>query len=223
MTRNSLGVLFDLDGTLLDTAPEFTYLLNILRDQEGLSPIDLALIRPIAALGSSKMVQTAFSINDDDPKFMPLREQFLSLYGSSSIGSKTILFPGMEQVLHTLDQKQFPWGIVTNKLSGFAAALVKKFPELRHARCIIGGDSFGISKPNPLPLLKACESLQIPSSKCWYIGDAKSDVEASHQAGMPCVIVNYGYLPLGEDPLNWKANHYVNTPQEILELLSLHS
>jgi phosphoglycolate phosphatase len=213
------ALLFDLDGTLLDTAPEFTFCLNQLLSENGQSPeLEIAQVRPVVSFGAAGLIQYAFDINEDHPQFMDLRQRLLSVYGQH-IGSRSQYFAGVLELLAHLKAVSVPWGIVTNKPARFVTPLIEKFTALKAGVCIIAGDTFGVSKPNPLPLLKACEQLKVLPQHCLYIGDAATDVLASHGAGMPCAIAKYGYIPRDEDPNNWKANLFINTPLDIIELL----
>lgn len=215
---NKPAVLFDLDGTLLDTAPEFTFCLNELLTQEGKAPVTVASLRSSVSFGAKGMLSFGFKLSRQDPQLEHLLPRFLALY-ENKIGQLTALFPGMEQLLGRLGDEEIPWGIVTNKPLCFAKPLVHYFKPLQATKCLIAGDSLPEQKPSPAPLLHAAALLQVAPDNCWYIGDAKSDLEASRKAKMRCAIANYGYIPADEDAYSWEADGYLEKPQDIEKFL----
>jgi len=212
------GLLFDLDGTLLDTAPEFTHCLNLLLNSQGMPPITVTALRSFVSFGASGMLEFGLNLNPQHPKFTVLKEQFLNFY-RQGLGNLSSLFSGIPAILETIQLQNLPWGIVTNKPQCFTDPLVQKFSPLRRTQCIVSGDTLLTSKPDPAPLLYACEILKISPKNCWYIGDAKSDVEAAHRSGMQCAIAKYGYIPQNEDPLTWQPDRILSHPEEIKQLL----
>jgi len=212
------AVLFDLDGTLLDTAPEFTHCLNLMLKEESRDPVSLEALRPSISFGAKGMLRFGFNLSEEDPYLEKLVPRFLDVY-QYHLGQLTHFFPGMEQILHFISQQRLSWGIVTNKHLHFTSALVERFTTLQEAQCIIAGDSLPFSKPSPEPLLHAAQMLKAKPESCWYIGDAKTDLEASRKANMRCAIANYGYIPLNEDPMSWDADRYLASPSEIEQLL----
>ncbi|MCS5712028.1 HAD-IA family hydrolase [Candidatus Berkiella aquae] len=212
------AILFDLDGTLLDTAPEFTHCLNVLLAQEGLPSVIESHVRSTVSYGAKGMIEFGFNITEHDPRFTDLKNRFLALY-AKEIGFQTHFFPGIVKLLARLQTLCLPWGIVTNKPACFTFALLEKFSPLAKAGCVIAGDTLSTQKPDPAPLLLACQQLAVSPKNCWYIGDAKTDQEASHSAGMRCAIANYGYIPPSENALNWHADHYLAHASEIEMLL----
>lgn len=212
------GVLFDLDGTLLDTAPDLTYALNQLRQERYLPELPVSSIRSIANLGSKAMLKHAFEMDEKDPGYASLRNQFFSLYQKHILDS-TQLFPNIEKVLSHLEQRDIPWGIVTNKLTKHANVLLSALGLSRRTDCIICGDTLAKSKPDPLPIIHACQMLNAKPKDCLYIGDAITDVIASKAAGTKSLVALYGYINHEDDPLTWKADGYVNEPIEIIEWL----
>lgn len=212
------AMLFDLDGTLLDTAPEFAACLNILLQQRGQAPILVEELRPFVSFGAKGMIEFCFKIEESDPNFAALKADFLNNY-LNLLGSKTCYFPGIPMLLGKLQEKSIPWAIVTNKPALYTFPLLQKFPLLDKAHCVVAGDSLPTKKPDPAPLLHACEQLQVAPAHCWYIGDAHSDVQASQQAGMRCAVAGYGYLPTTEDPATWGAEHYVRSADALLKLV----
>ena len=214
------AVFFDLDGTLLDTAPEFASCMNALLTECDLPSITTHSLRSSVSQGALGMIKTAFQDKLKNFNIEELRHRFLQFY-RERIGSQTHLFKGITPLLEEFHHRQIPWGIVTNKPSEFTQPLVQQFSSLENALCIVSGDTLKVSKPHPEPLFLAAKQLQKQPEQCWYVGDAKSDVEASRAAGMKCMIVNYGYLPLDDDPESWQADHYIDHPEQILDYLNM--
>lgn len=210
------GVLFDLDGTLLDTVPDLVFALNRLRAEHGMPLLPESEIRPFISHGSKSMVRHALSMEETHPDFMPLREKFLDLY-EHHIADSTQFFPNMEIVLNHLEERGLPWGIVTNKLTRHTMSLLKALKIEHRPACIICGDSLSTFKPNPEPILYACKLLQKNPENCLYVGDAATDVQASKAAGTRALVALYGYIRDDEDPSSWKADGYVNDPIELLQ------
>lgn len=208
-------VLFDLDGTLLDTAPDLIFALNRLRNERGLPDLPLATVRPLATLGSKAMIKFALEIDENHPQFNPLREQFFTLY-ENHIADSTRFFPNMENVLTQLDQQQIPWGIVTNKLTRHTLQLLKTLGLDHRPACVVCGDTLPTYKPDPAPILYACQLLKANPKQCIYIGDAATDVLASKAAGTNSLVALYGYINKEDNPLNWQADGYINNPEEIM-------
>src|SRR3990167_10068704 len=212
-------VLFDLDGTLLDTAPDLLYALNHLRAEQHLPPLPLSAIRPIANLGSKAMIKKALNIDENHQDFMPLREKFLTFY-KNNINNRTELFPQIEEVLCYLEECQIPWGIVTNKLSCHASALLKAFYLDTRAACIVYGDSLATTKPDPGHIRYACELLKQQPQHCLYVGDAITDMMASKAAGTRSLLALYGYIHTNENPFAWEADGYIQQPIDIINWLT---
>ncbi|MFI4936957.1 MAG: HAD family hydrolase [Candidatus Berkiellales bacterium] len=219
MIQTKAAFIFDLDGTLLDTAPEFVFCLNSMLQEDGQNHITVEALRNVVSFGTKGMVEFAFNLLEADPRFTLLKQRFLDLY-AKNLGNHTRYFPGIVTLLQLLSQRNIPWGIVTNKTSVYTNPLVQKFSALNQARCVISGDTLPTSKPDPAPILYACEQLAVQPAQCWYIGDAKTDIEASHRAGVRCVIASYGYIPASEDPATWGADHHVALPEQIADLLA---
>lgn len=211
-------LLFDLDGTLLDTAPEFAQCLNFLLNQEGHPPISIENIRHLISFGAKSLVAKGFGLSIQHPLVDRLNARFLDIY-RQNIGFQTQYFPGIHSLLEKLTQENIPWGIVTNKAERFTYPLLEKFELLHNARSIVCGDTLATSKPDPAPLLHACQQLGVSALNGWYIGDAKTDVDAGRQAGMRCAIANYGYIPHNENSQDWKADYYLNHANEIERLV----
>lgn len=213
------GVLFDLDGTLLDTAPDMGRALNRLLDEQGLVALAAETIRPVVSHGSIGLLRLGFGIGPDHARFEPLRQRFLALYEDDLTGSGSALFPGMERVLTTLERRGLPWGIVTNKPEYLTRPLLALLQLDARTGCVVGGDTVARRKPDPLPLLHACGLLGIAPERCLYVGDAERDVIAGRRAGMATVIARYGYLGVDDDPEGWGADAAIDDPVALLDLL----
>lgn len=213
------AVLFDLDGTLLDTAPDLVYALNCLRQEHDLPSVSLESIRALASLGSKAMLKRAFDLTDEHERLPLLRERFFELY-QRNIANNSSFFPEVDQVLDYLDTKKIPWGIVTNKLTHHTLALLKELNFLHRPACIVCGDSLSTNKPDPAPILYACELLKQTPENCVYIGDAETDVKASKAAGTRSLVALYGYIHANDNPLSWQADGYVKNAGEIINWLS---
>lgn len=211
-------LLFDLDGTLLDTAPEFAQCLNFLLAQEGRAPVSIENIRHLISFGAKFLVAEGFGLPIQHPCVDRLNARFLDIY-RQNIGFKTEYFPGILSLLEKLTQEGIAWGIVTNKPARFTHPLLEKFELLHTARSIVCGDTLATSKPDPAPLLHACRQLGVSPLNGWYIGDAKTDVEAGRQAGMQCAIANYGYIPFNQNSRDWKADYYFHHADELKRLV----
>jgi 2-phosphoglycolate phosphatase len=209
------AVLFDLDGTLLDTAPDLLAALNRVRQEHNMPALPLPILRSIANQGSKAMVKLAFGIDENHPNLGALRQQFLAYY-EENIASATRFFPQVEAVLEHLDAQNIPWGIVTNKLTRHTTVLLEALNYTHRPGCVICGDSLATFKPDPAPILHACELLKQTPENCIYVGDAATDVLASKAAGTPSLVALYGYIHESEDPLSWQADGYINEPSEII-------
>lgn len=211
-------ILFDLDGTLLDTAPDLAGALNQLRINHHLTELPLPVIRPTVGYGSRAMLKLGFNVDENHPRYTSLLEEFLALY-QVQLTKQTKLFPKMEQVLKHLEDQHIPWGIVTNKPSRFTFDLLKALKLEHRAACIICGDSLSKRKPDPDQILHACQLLKQEPSTCLYVGDTSIDVIASKAAGTKSLVALYGYISHDEDPYSWKADGYVQEPIEIIDWL----
>jgi N-acetyl-D-muramate 6-phosphate phosphatase len=222
------AIFFDLDGTLIDSAPDLGAAADKMRLDRGLASLPEALYRPLAGAGARGMLKIAFDISPEHDDFLAYREEFFSNY-ESSIGAataKTFAFAGVGQMLRELERLGIPWGIVTNKSKRFTDPLVAHMPELRGACAVVSGDSTPHAKPHPAPLLEACRlasqaahGLQaINPSQCWYLGDDKRDIDAGRAAGMTNIAVTWGYE--GEHALaTWGADAQLHRPQDLRTLL----
>ena len=213
-------VLFDLDGTLVDTAPDLGYALNRVLSEQGRTPLALEVIRPLISLGGRAMVEGALGVRPEQPGFEPLYRRFLAIY-QENVANDTQLFPGMEVVLDTLEARHMNWGIVTNKVAFLTLPLVEALGLAERAACIVSGDSTAQRKPHPAPLLFACEQVGSHPSQCLYVGDAPRDIAAGQRAGMRTLVALFGYIPRGEVPLQWGADGLIASPLELLDWLEV--
>ena len=208
------AVLFDLDGTLIDTAKDMARSLNKLLDEEGQPPLDYDLIRSEVSHGARAMIILAFDEPEDSDRFENLRQRFLDIY-IKNIHVETTLFPEMANILQTLESADIPWGIVTNKPSWLTLPLLESMQLKERATTIVCADTAGVSKPDPKPMLDACEEARVKPENVMYIGDDERDVQAAHNAGMPCIAMRCGYIRQGQDPNNWGAEFVFDTTNEL--------
>jgi phosphoglycolate phosphatase len=212
------AVLFDLDGTLLDTAPDLAAALNIQLAIHQYPGVHYEKIRPIASHGSKALVKLGFKIEENHPNFARLRQEYLNIYSEHSCNF-TDLFPGMAEVLTQLEKKQIAWGIVTNKPAWLTMPILKNLNLIDKTNCVVCGDTLSVTKPDPAPLLYACEVLQRKSAECIYIGDAEFDIIAGKRAGIKTILAGYGYISEEDNIDAWQIDGMVNSPLEILDLL----
>lgn len=213
------GVLFDLDGTLLDTAPDLARSLNVLRHRHNKPPVAIDQVRHIATYGCPGLIQLGFDIDTDHAHYPQLRADFLALY-AAEITAETRPFEGINTVLEALNKAQIPWGIVTNKAEHLAKKILDNLGLTTDCACLIGGDTTPFSKPAPEPLYAACDLLNRSPQACVFIGDSPLDIEAAQRANMPSIAALYGYLPELCNPRSWGADHYIEKPIELLDWLS---
>ena len=213
-------LLFDLDGTLIDSAPDLAGAANDLRAQHGLPPLPYADLRPMVGTGARGMVGVAFGVLPTDERFGPLRDAFLARYAERLLDN-TRVFEAMQPVLDHLDAAGHRWGIVTNKAMRFAAPLVEGLGLAGRAAVLIAGDSTPFAKPHPEPLLEAARRLGIAPASCAYIGDDERDMVAGRAAGMRTLAAAWGYLGQGEPVAAWGADHVLSSPAELLKWLEL--
>jgi len=212
-------ILFDLDGTLVDTAHDLAYALNLQRQRHGLDILALDVIRPYASHGSKGLLSIGFDLSPEDDNFPAMREEYLGLY-DKVLTRKPVLFEGVAELLGTLDKKSVAWGVVTNKPRRFTQPLMQNIGLLQRAACVVSGDDALRPKPYPDTLLLACEQAGVNPQVCWYVGDAERDIQAGKAAGMQTVVALYGYLGVDDQPAEWGADALVNTPLELLGLFN---
>jgi phosphoglycolate phosphatase len=212
------AVLFDLDGTLIDSAPDLGAAADKMRTDRGLSSLPLDRYRPMAGAGARGMLGVAFGIGPEHPDFPVLREEFFRNY-EACMTQRTLVFDGDAQLIESLVQRNIPWGVVTNKSMRFTAPLTRGMPLFASARAVVGGDSTPHAKPHPGPLLEAARQLSVQPIQCVYVGDDLRDVQAGRAAGMGTVAATYGYLG-STDVREWGADTHIETPMALLALLN---
>ncbi len=219
MIPNIQTVLFDLDGTLLDTAPDLAHALNAVLEHHGRARLPFEAIRPVVSHGGRALIELGFGLTPADPDFEALKQQLLDHY-QSHIADHTTLFPGMDEVLDYIEGKGMNWGVVTNKPAWLTEPLMDALDLSRRAAGIVSGDTLEESKPHPAPLLHACAIIGSEPRSCLYVGDAERDIEAGHNAGMATLVAMFGYLMEEDEPETWGANALIQRPSEILDWLA---
>ena len=218
--RNGLrGVLLDLDGTLLDTAPDMAGALNQLLVDEGMEALPFARIRPYVSHGALRLVRLGFG-EPDKERLEQLRGRFLDFY-RADIAVHTRMFDGFEVVLDALEAAGMRWGIVTNKPGWLTAPLLDALGLAARSGCVVSGDTLAERKPHAMPLLRAAALLGLEARECVYMGDAERDVQAARNAGMIPLVAGFGYLDAGEDPGAWQPDAVFDRPTDLLEWLGL--
>ena len=212
------NILFDLDGTLADTALDLTNALNSVRLSYELTELPTEIIRPTVSLGAAAMIKVAFNIEKEDPEFDEIHKKFLKCY-SENIAEETKLFEGMEKVLERLENTKKTWGIVTNKSSWLTIPLLKALSLDKRPACIICGDTVGYTKPHPAPVIHACKKMKCDPTSTLFVGDAKRDIEAGIKAGTKTAVALYGYINESENPEDWGADRMIKSPYEIDTIL----
>jgi 2-phosphoglycolate phosphatase len=210
------AILFDLDGTLADTAPDLAAAVNLMRTNRGLALAPYEHLRRVASAGARGLISVAFELGPNDAGYAQLRDEFLENY-AAAIAAHTCLFDGIDDMLQGLERAGLQWGIVTNKPARFTDALVPLIG-LQHAGCVISGDTTAHAKPHPAPLLEAAQRLSLAPQDCWYVGDDLRDIQAGQAAGMPTIAAGWGYCG-NVEPSAWQADVIANTPSELLRLI----
>lgn len=210
------AILFDLDGTLADTAPDLAAAVNQVRAARGLPPTPYEILRPVASAGARGLLGAAFGLKPDDAEYEALRTAFLNNY-ERAIAVHSHLFNGIPALLANLAERQLSWGVVTNKAARFTDLLIPQIG-LQASQCVVSGDTTPYSKPHPAPLLEAAKRLQVLPKDCWYVGDDLRDIEAGRAAGMTTIAAAWGYCG-NLEPAGWNADALATTPQTLLELI----
>jgi phosphoglycolate phosphatase len=210
------AVLFDLDGTLADTAPDLAAAVNWLRTERGLEPAPYQLLRPTASAGARGMIGAAFGLAPGDPGYEELRLAWFERY-QTNMAIDSALFEGVDALLQGIEEAGMAWGVVTNKPARFTDPLIPQIG-LAHAGCIVSGDTMPHPKPHPAPLLEGARRLDIAAPDCWYVGDDLRDIEAGRAAGMATVACAWGYCGPVE-PQAWGADYLCTSPLDLLALL----
>lgn len=214
------AVLFDLDGTLVDSAPDLALAANRMRAARGLPSLPPTTYRPHASAGARGMLKVAFSAGPVDEGYEALKQEFLREYAQCLLHN-TGLFEGVPPLLDALERAGVPWGIVTNKAEHLTHQVLAGLPRLSPARALICGDTLSVAKPHPEPLLEAARRLDVNPLACLYVGDDERDIVAGRAAGMFTVAALYGYLGESGETDHWAAEAEVNSPLEVLKLLGL--
>ncbi len=212
------AILFDLDGTFADTAPDLGRTVNTMRATRGLAPVPLADTRKVTSMGARGLLGVGFSITPDHADYLSMREEFLRIY-ENNLCCDTVLFPGMAELIDNIENLGIRWGIVTNKAERFALPLLRQLGYSERAACIIGGDTTPHMKPHPAPLLAAAKIIGCVPEQCIYVGDDERDIQAGKAAGMTTIAVRFGYLN-GSNPDTWGADSVLDSPGEILKKIT---
>jgi N-acetyl-D-muramate 6-phosphate phosphatase len=213
------ALLFDLDGTLLDTAPDLAWALNTLLQEHQLPPLEYASIRTQVSNGATAVLRLGFP-TADAARFDELRPRFLQIY-RDNLTRATRLFPGFETVLAQLEAHHIPWGIITNKPAAFTEPLLQQLGLYQRASCVLSGDSLPVQKPHPLPLLTAAQRLGVEPTRCIYVGDALRDAQAARSANMVAIGARFGYIDAAEDLNAWPVDAWIEQPLDLLEWVGL--
>jgi len=212
------AVLFDLDGTLIDTAPDMAAALDILCDEEKQTRLPFNEVRPIVSDGSIALVKLAFGNTLNQSTIERLKTRYLAIY-QDHLAVHSQLFDEMNALLIQLEQNDIKWGVVTNKPGWLTVPLMKSLDLHQRAACIVSSDSTQNRKPHPEPMYYACELIDCQPDECIYVGDAQRDIEAGHNAGMKTIIAEYGYISDKENINDWNADYCIQRPSQIFELL----
>lgn len=213
------AVLLDLDGTLLDTAPDMVRIVNMMRAQEKLAPVPYAHIRQYVSHGSAAVLRVAFP-GSEGVRLAALQSRFLELYREHLV-VETLLFPGFEEVLAALEAHGIPWGVITNKPGWLTEPLLREFALYERAGCVLSGDSLPVCKPDPLPLLTAARRIAVAPERCLYLGDALRDMQAARAANMVGLAARYGYIGPQENTAEWPVTAWIDSPLDLLDWVGL--
>ena len=216
------AVLFDFDGTLVDSAPDLAGAANDLRSELGLEVMPYTVLRPYATYGARSLLKHALNLSPGDADYEPNRLRFLEIYDDRKL-QKSHLFPGVMELLIALERQKISWGIVTNKHSRLAEPMIHELLRDRAfmPAAVVCGDTTATPKPHPAPILHAASHMQIDPNHCWFVGDGESDVKGSIAAGMTSVLAAYGYVPDLSHAREWGAAHEIDQPLALLELLEM--
>lgn len=212
------AVLFDLDGTLADTAEDLAAPVNAMRAERGLEPMAIATLRPFASMGARGLIWRAFGVTREEPEFGALRDEFLARY-EQAMCVHTRVFPGTMAVLDEFERRGILWGVVSNKYERYVRPILTQLGLIERSVCAVGGDTTEFSKPHPAPLLLGAKIAGVAATSCVYVGDDLRDVEAGRAARMATVAVTYGFSGDAAPPSVWGADFLIDAPGELLELL----
>lgn len=211
-------VLFDLDGTLADSAPDLAAALNLVRSDQGLTPVAADSLRGHSSSGARGMLHAGMQVGADDPRYPVLRDAFLAHYGDL-LATDTVLFDGVAPMLDALDARDLRWGIVTNKATRYTVPVTAALGFAGRAAVIVSGDTTAHPKPHPAPLLHASQALGVAPSQCVYIGDDLRDIDAGRAAGMTTLVARWGYMGVDADPDRWPADGWLDHPRDLCRWL----
>ena len=214
------AVLFDLDGTLIDSAPDLGAAADKMRTDRGLAPLPLADYRPMAGAGARGMLGVAFGLMPEHADYDVLKEEFFANY-EACMTERTFAFDGVSELIAQINGAGLKWGVVTNKAERFTLPLTRSMPLFVTAQTIVSGDTTPYAKPHPAPLLEAARQLGLAPERCLYVGDDERDIVAGRAAGMPTVAAAYGYLGALADTSGWKADATIVSPSSLLNLLRM--
>ena len=217
MLKNIRAVLFDLDGTLIDSAPDLGAAADKMRTDRGLPGLPLDDYRPMAGAGARGMLGVAFGMTPEHPEFLTYREEFFVNY-ENAMTERTVIFDGVHAMVQALQAMGMPWGVVTNKSQRFTLPLTAGMPLFASASVVISGDTTAHSKPHPEPLFEAARRLGFEPHRCVYVGDDERDIVAGRAAGMGTVAATYGYLG-ATDISQWQADAHIDLPLQLLKLI----
>jgi len=212
------AILFDLDGTFADTAPDLGHALNLQREARGHQPLPIEPLRKVASSGARGLLGVGFGLKPGDADYEAMRVEFLDLY-ERNLCRHTRLFPGIPELLDGIEERGLAWGIVTNKATRFTLPLLDQLGIRPRAGCVVCGDTTPHTKPHPAPMFAAAQALGVPAEHCLYVGDDERDMLAGRAAGMRVAVAAYGYLGNGKPPEQWDADHWLRDPREVLALI----
>jgi phosphoglycolate phosphatase len=211
-------VFFDLDGTLVDTAPDLAYALNQVLHEQGKHPLPYQTIRPVASHGSAGLLGLSFDHAPGSDAFKLLQQRFVEIY-QHNLTRQSALFEGIGDIIDHLDKTGKKWGVITNKPAFLTEPLMQALGLTSRAACIVSGDTTANSKPHPEPMLHACKLTDADPARCLYIGDAQRDIEAGRNANMHTIVACYGYIGDDDKPENWQADAMIQHPKELQQWL----
>jgi N-acetyl-D-muramate 6-phosphate phosphatase len=209
------AVLFDLDGTLADTAGDLAGALNRVRAEHGQPPLPVDALRPHASAGARGLLGAGMGLKPEDPGYAAARDAFLAHY-AAGLTETTRLFDGIDRMLAAIESRGLAWGIVTNKAERYTGPVVVALGLAHRAGTIVCGDTTPHPKPHPAPLLHAASALRLPPSRCVYVGDDRRDVDAGNGAGMATLVASWGYLGNGDPPSAWPARGWLEAPDDLV-------
>jgi len=214
------AVLFDLDGTLIDSAPDLAWAADQLRRARGLEPLPVAHYRPAVGAGARGLIHAALGLGPEHPEFEVLKHEFFDAY-QGCMSQRTQAFEQVNELVAALLQNSMAWAVVTNKIERFALPITAALPLFASAGAVIGGDTTPHPKPHPAPLLEAARRLGLAPERCIYVGDDRRDIEAGRAAGMATVAALYGYIGSTDDPRTWGSDAAIENPLALLNFLEM--